>query len=128
MGGVGERWRNGGCNLMVKYNSSNNMALSRLSTVMFLTVPVVYSLILPDGVVSLPSWKLPSASAYMQVQGRLPALGWNSWNAYHCDVSEDKILAAANQMVDLGLKDVGYEYVNSMHQTSALQKKLTVRS
>ena len=51
------------------------------------------------------------------VQGRLPALGWNSWNAYHCDVSEAKILAAANQVVDLGLKDAGYEYVNSKLQT-----------
>merc|ERR1712225_152218 len=45
--------------------------------------------------------------------GRLPALGWNSWNAYHCDVDESKIMAAANQVVKLGLKDVGYEYINS---------------
>ncbi|KAG4417400.1 alpha-glucosidase maltase [Cadophora malorum] len=44
--------------------------------------------------------------------GRLPALGWNSWNAYHCDVDESKIMAAANQVVKLGLKDVGYEYIN----------------
>ncbi|RMY32013.1 hypothetical protein D0865_14846 [Hortaea werneckii] len=34
--------------------------------------------------------------------GKLPALGWNSW---------DKILAAAQAMVDLGFKDAGYEYV-----------------
>jgi alpha-galactosidase len=46
-------------------------------------------------------------------QGRLPALGWNSWNAYGCDVNETKILDAANYVVSLGLKDVGYEYVNS---------------
>ncbi|KAK0112547.1 alpha-glucosidase maltase [Cadophora gregata f. sp. sojae] len=44
--------------------------------------------------------------------GRLPALGWNSWNAYHCDVDETKIMSAANQVVKLGLKDVGYEYIN----------------
>ena len=47
------------------------------------------------------------------MQGRLPALGWNSWNAYHCDVNETKILAAANYIVSLGLKDAGYEFVNS---------------
>ncbi|PVH74672.1 glycoside hydrolase family 27 protein [Cadophora sp. DSE1049] len=44
--------------------------------------------------------------------GKLPALGWNSWNAYHCDIDETKIMAAANQVVKLGLKDVGYEYIN----------------
>ncbi|KAE9370242.1 glycoside hydrolase family 27 protein [Stipitochalara longipes BDJ] len=44
--------------------------------------------------------------------GKLPALGWNSWNAFRCDVNEDKIMIAANEMVNLGLKDAGYEYVN----------------
>ncbi|KAK3116543.1 hypothetical protein LTR53_002967 [Teratosphaeriaceae sp. CCFEE 6253] len=43
--------------------------------------------------------------------GKLPALGWNSWNAYYCDVDQSKILLAANAMVDLGFKDAGYEYV-----------------
>ena len=33
------------------------------------------------------------------IQGRLPALGWNSWNAYYCNVSEQKILDAANQIL-----------------------------
>jgi alpha-galactosidase len=46
-------------------------------------------------------------------QGKLPALGWNSWNAFACNVSEEKIMTAANEMVNLGLKDAGYEYVNS---------------
>ncbi|KAF5351855.1 hypothetical protein D9756_007703 [Leucocoprinus leucothites] len=44
--------------------------------------------------------------------GRLPALGWNSWNAYRCDINEYKVLATAHQFVSLGLKDVGYEYIN----------------
>jgi alpha-galactosidase len=43
--------------------------------------------------------------------GRLPALGWNSWNAYGCDVDQAKIMQAANAMVDLGFNDAGYEYV-----------------
>jgi alpha-galactosidase len=47
------------------------------------------------------------------IQGKLPALGWNSWNAFSCDVDADKIMAAANEVVNLGLKDVGYEYINS---------------
>ncbi|KAH8924798.1 glycoside hydrolase family 27 protein [Atractiella rhizophila] len=44
--------------------------------------------------------------------GKLPALGWNSWNAYHCDITAEKFLSAAQKLVDLGLKDAGYEYVN----------------
>jgi hypothetical protein len=46
-------------------------------------------------------------------KGKLPALGWNSWNAFGCNVDETKIMTAANQIVNLGLKDSGYEYVNS---------------
>ncbi|RDX42066.1 glycoside hydrolase [Lentinus brumalis] len=44
--------------------------------------------------------------------GKTPALGWNSWNAYACDINEDKILAAANDFVSLGLAKAGYQYVN----------------
>jgi alpha-galactosidase len=40
-------------------------------------------------------------------------LGWNSWNAFGCNINETKVIAAANQMITLGFKDVGYEYVNS---------------
>ncbi|KAI0318871.1 glycoside hydrolase superfamily [Amylostereum chailletii] len=47
-----------------------------------------------------------------KVVGQLPALGWNGWNAYGCSISSDKVLAAAQSFIDLGLKDVGYEYVN----------------
>ncbi|KAF9886485.1 hypothetical protein FE257_011392 [Aspergillus nanangensis] len=44
--------------------------------------------------------------------GRLPALGWNSWNAFGCEIDASKIMTAANKVVDLGLKDLGYEYIN----------------
>ncbi|KAJ5948012.1 hypothetical protein N7466_001027 [Penicillium verhagenii] len=57
---------------------------------------------------------LPSADALVRKDGvgKLPALGWNSWNAFGCDVNATAILAAANDVVSLGLKDLGYEYVN----------------
>jgi len=44
--------------------------------------------------------------------GKLPSLGWNSWNAFHCGVDETKIMSAANSFISLGLKDAGYVYVN----------------
>ncbi|WDK12688.1 alpha-galactosidase [Colletotrichum graminicola] len=44
--------------------------------------------------------------------GPLPALGWNSWNEYGCDINATVFLDAARRMVDYGLRDLGYEYVN----------------
>ncbi|MCJ1326022.1 hypothetical protein MMC10_002685 [Thelotrema lepadinum] len=44
--------------------------------------------------------------------GKLPTLGWNSWNAYHCDVDENKIMDAAQALASSGLQDAGYKYVN----------------
>ncbi|CDM29779.1 hypothetical protein DTO013E5_6138 [Penicillium roqueforti] len=57
---------------------------------------------------------LPVANALVRESGvgRLPALGWNSWNAFGCDINSTKVLTAANEVVNLGLKDLGYEYIN----------------
>ncbi|KAF2764474.1 putative alpha-galactosidase B [Teratosphaeria nubilosa] len=44
--------------------------------------------------------------------GRLPALGWNSWNAYGCDINESTFLFAAENLVSKGFQAAGYEYVN----------------
>lgn len=38
-------------------------------------------------------------------------MGWNSWNAYSCTVTEDDIREAATTMVDHGLVAAGYEYL-----------------
>jgi alpha-galactosidase len=40
-----------------------------------------------------------------------PPLGWNSWNKFHCNVSEDLIKAMADGMVASGIKDAGYQYI-----------------
>ena len=40
-----------------------------------------------------------------------PPMGWNSWNSFGCDISQEKVLAMAEAMVGSGLQDAGYEYV-----------------
>ncbi len=40
-----------------------------------------------------------------------PPMGWNSWNHFGCDISEQTIRAAADAMVSSGMKDAGYQYV-----------------
>lgn len=44
-------------------------------------------------------------------QGRLPAMGWNSWNAFGSKNNEALTKAMADAMVDLGLADLGYKYI-----------------
>jgi alpha-galactosidase len=40
-----------------------------------------------------------------------PPMGWNSWNKFACNVSEELIKSAAAGMVSSGMKAAGYEYV-----------------
>jgi alpha-galactosidase len=40
-----------------------------------------------------------------------PPMGWNSWNKFNCDISEETIRKAADAMVSSGMKDVGYTYI-----------------
>lgn len=42
---------------------------------------------------------------------RTPPMGWNSWNHFGCDVSEQLIRETADAMVSSGLRDAGYQYV-----------------
>ena len=42
---------------------------------------------------------------------RTPPMGWNSWNHFGCDVSEQLIRETADAMVASGMRDAGYRYV-----------------
>lgn len=41
-----------------------------------------------------------------------PPLGWNSWNVWGCDIDENKIRDAADAMVESGLINYGWQYIN----------------
>ena len=38
-------------------------------------------------------------------------MGWNSWNKFACNVSEELIKQIADAMVTSGMKDAGYQYI-----------------
>src|SRR6266550_2789613 len=40
-----------------------------------------------------------------------PPMGWNSWNKFGCNVSDELIRGMADAMVKSGMKDAGYQYV-----------------
>ncbi|MBM4398547.1 MAG: NPCBM/NEW2 domain-containing protein [Deltaproteobacteria bacterium] len=39
-------------------------------------------------------------------------MGWNSWNRFGCDINEEKIRGVADALVESGMRDAGYEYLN----------------
>lgn len=40
-----------------------------------------------------------------------PPMGWNSWNTFQTNISEDLIKGIADTMVSSGMKDAGYTYI-----------------
>ncbi|EKM57964.1 glycoside hydrolase family 27 protein, partial [Phanerochaete carnosa HHB-10118-sp] len=54
----------------------------------------------------------PQVNALNDGVARLPVLGYNTWNAYQCDIDEDLIITTAKLMRSLGLQDAGYNWVN----------------
>ncbi|HWZ96539.1 MAG TPA: glycoside hydrolase family 27 protein [Candidatus Dormibacteraeota bacterium] len=60
----------------------------------------LYLLILPS-----------SANAWDNGVALTPPMGWNSWNKFGCNVSEDMIKSMADAMITSGMKDSGYQYV-----------------
>lgn len=41
-----------------------------------------------------------------------PTMGWSSWNTYGFQISEELIMSQTSAMVNKGLKNVGYKYIN----------------
>ena len=53
----------------------------------------------------------PVAVSLNQQLASTPPMGWNSWNKFGCNVSEDLIRQIADAMIASGMKDAGYQYV-----------------
>ena len=53
-----------------------------------------------------------NAQEHKKVLCPTPPMGWNSWNCFNKNISEEQIREIANLMVSTGLKDAGYTYLN----------------
>ena len=40
-----------------------------------------------------------------------PPMGWNSWNTFQTNISEDLVKGIADSLVSSGMKDAGYTYI-----------------
>ena len=54
---------------------------------------------------------LAQESAVSKGLALTPPMGWNSWNKFGCDVSDELVRGMADAMVKSGMKDAGYQYV-----------------
>lgn len=52
-----------------------------------------------------------SLDAVRPMLAETPPMGFNTWNRFGCDVSEELVRGIADAMVSSGMRDVGYEYV-----------------
>ncbi|MCC8242747.1 glycoside hydrolase family 27 protein [Saccharothrix luteola] len=41
-----------------------------------------------------------------------PPMGWNSWNRFGCDIGERLVREIADRVVESGMRDAGYTYLN----------------
>ena len=55
-------------------------------------------------VLLLVTTSAPSAAATV---ARTPPMGWSSWNALHCGISESIIANVSAEMISSGLRDAG---------------------
>ena len=53
----------------------------------------------------------PAANPVSANLALTPPMGWNSWNKFGCNVSEEMIRQMGDAMVKSGMKDAGYRYV-----------------
>lgn len=60
----------------------------------------------------LPALMLALSLQNVTAQIDPPIMGWSSWNTYRVNINEGLIKRQADAMVNQGLKDVGYTYVN----------------
>ncbi len=65
---------------------------------------------------------LPSWSQKFDGLAPTPPMGWNSWNTFATDISEEMIKATADAFVELGFRDAGYQYLNLDDGWSAMKR------
>src|SRR2546427_8098214 len=77
-----------------------------------LAKPVLPALLIAPLAASDPGRASPAARcALHNGLARSPPMGWNSWNHFGCNVSEQLIKETADAIVASGMRDAGYRYV-----------------
>jgi alpha-galactosidase len=62
-------------------------------------------------IVLVPRPAVAQTTSPLTSLARTPPMGWNSWNKFACNVSEQLIRETADAMVASGMRDAGYQFV-----------------
>jgi alpha-galactosidase len=76
--------------------------------VRFLSLAAAGALLLTAPVAGM---RPPAAHALDNGVGRVPAMGWNTWNTFGCNINETLLKQTADTLVSSGMRDRGYRYV-----------------
>lgn len=57
-------------------------------------------------------WATAAAAQKWEGLADTPPMGWNSWNRFGCDIDERMIRETADALVESGLAEAGYVYIN----------------
>ncbi|RYD26923.1 MAG: glycoside hydrolase family 27 protein [Lysobacteraceae bacterium] len=75
----------------------------------------ITALLTSGGVALAQTPDASSAEPLVAIESRAfaatPPMGWNSWNKFGCNVSEQTIRSATDAIVSTGMRDAGYSYV-----------------
>jgi alpha-galactosidase len=77
--------------------------MKRISILLFLIGVFVVS--------QMPSTAFAAGASVSAGLALIPPMGWNSWNKFGCNVSDEMVRSMADAMVKSGMKDAGYQYV-----------------
>jgi alpha-galactosidase len=58
------------------------------------------------------AWVTPLQATKFEGLALTPPMGWNSWNTFKTDISEELIKEIADAMIANGMRDAGYNYIN----------------
>ncbi len=95
----------------------SGIARAEVSGTMLLVAPTAAgtcSMVIADSTAPTPQQaqlEVTVASA-SSVLAPTPPMGWNSWNGFGCNVSQDLIERTADAMASSGMQAAGYRYVN----------------
>jgi alpha-galactosidase len=71
-----------------------------------------FSVLFPSVLLTLITFTISTQTGTAQELAQTPPMGWNSWNFFHANVTDQDVRHAADQLVATGMKDAGYIYVN----------------
>ena len=75
-------------------------------------LPFLGAAALAAAVIALNPQPEAKAQGAEHAVAQTPPMGWNSWNYFNRNVTEDDVKQAADALVSTGMRDAGYVYVN----------------